>query len=100
MSQDWQHTVSWIEQELGGKVKNSRVQGRWRTASFFDLEKDGRTVLMYFRGHRPGLGKGTKRLLLEMRVLQVLDQYVDALAAMHKIDISEFTDTHLWCPQT
>lgn len=144
MSEDWQQAVSWIEQVFGGKVTNARGQGRWRAAWFFDLEQDGQTLQMYFRGHRPGLGKDTERLLLEMRVLQVLekhglpvphiyglcpepegivmeykpgqpgiakldgkknqlkvlDQYVDALAAMHKIDVSEFADTQLLCPQT
>ena len=144
MSEDWQQAVNWIEQELGGTVTNARGQGRWRDAWFFELEKDGQILPMYFRGHRPGLGKDRERLILEMRVMQVLEkhglpvphiyglcpepegivmeqrpgrpdiskleskekqlkvlnQYVDAMAAMHKIDVSEFDDTHLPCPQT
>ena len=75
MNEDWQQAVSWIEQELGGKVTNARGQGRWRDAWFFELEKDGRILPMYFRGHRPGLGKDKERLLLEMRVMQVLEKH-------------------------
>ncbi|MFO8100857.1 MAG: phosphotransferase family protein [Dehalococcoidia bacterium] len=144
MSEEWQQAVSWIEQEFGGRVTNARAQGRWRDAWFFDLEQEARTLPLYFRGHRPGLARDARRLMLEIRVLQVLekhglpvphvygfcpepegivmeykpgrpgisdiegkenqlkvlDQYVDALAAMHKIDVSEFAGTNLPCPQS
>ncbi len=75
MTDKWDQAVSWIEQELGGKVTNVRGQGRWRAAWFFDLEKDGEILPMYFRGHRPGLGKDTKRLVMEMQVMQVLEEH-------------------------
>ncbi|HQQ64449.1 MAG TPA: phosphotransferase family protein [Pseudomonadales bacterium] len=100
---------------------------------------------MYFRGHRPGLGKSSKRLLMEMQVMQVLEQhgipvphcyglcpaetglegivmerkpgqanlalldnpadqhrildaYIDALVAMHKIDVRAFDGIALTRP--
>jgi len=155
MSEHWQQAVEWIEAELEGKVVNVKGQGRWRSAWFFDLEKDGEMLPMYFRGHRPGLGKDSKRLLMEMQVMQVLEkhgvpvphiyglcpgsdepgkerpegivmenkpgqpvlsnlqsdnshedqlkvlgEYVDALVAMHSIDISEFDGIELTKPGT
>ncbi len=142
------HTAAqWIEQHIGGHVSDVKSQERWRSAWYFTLEKDGEKLPMYFRGHRPGLGKSSKRLLMEMQVMQVLeqhgipvphcyglcpaetglegivmerkagqanlslldnrneqiailDQYIDALAAMHKIDTRAFDGIALVNPST
>jgi aminoglycoside phosphotransferase (APT) family kinase protein len=134
--------AQWIEQHIGGSVRDVQSQDRWRSAWYFNLEKDGQILPMYFRGHRPGLGKSSKRLLMEMQVMQVLerhliavphiyglcpastglegivmerkpgqanlalldcrdeqltilDQYIDALVAVHRIDVSAFDGIQL-----
>ncbi|MCB1614643.1 MAG: phosphotransferase family protein [Pseudomonadales bacterium] len=136
--------VEWIESNLGGRVVASHSQGRWRNAWFFKLEKNGEILPLYFRGHRPGLGKDTRRLKFELKVYEilkkynlpvpevygfcpapegivmehcpgranlatadskqeqeaVLDQYIDALAAMHKIPLEAFESLSLPCPTT
>jgi len=65
LTPDWQRGFEWVERELGGKVRNLRRQGRWRPAYFFDLERDGELVPLYFRGDR-GHAEG-------QRVVSVLD---------------------------
>ena len=52
LSPDWRRGFEWVEGELGGRVRNLRRQGRWRPAWFFDLERDGETLPLYFRGDR------------------------------------------------
>ena len=137
--------AQWIEQHVGGTVRDVQGQDRWRSAWYFNLEKDGQVLPMYFRGHRPGLGKSSKRLVMEMQVMQVLeqqhiavphiyglcpastglegivmerkpgqanltlldsrdaqlailDEYIDALVAMHRIDVRAFDGIQLTRP--
>jgi aminoglycoside phosphotransferase (APT) family kinase protein len=52
LSPSWRRGFEWLERELGGHVKNLRRQGRWRPAFFFDLEREGELVPLYFRGDR------------------------------------------------
>jgi hypothetical protein len=65
LSPAWRRGFEWVERELGGRVCNLRRQGRWRPAWFFDLERDGELVPLYFRGDR-GHAEGE-------RVASVLD---------------------------
>ncbi|MAG31626.1 MAG: aminoglycoside phosphotransferase [Deltaproteobacteria bacterium] len=65
LSPEWQRGFAWVARELGGKVCNLRRQGRWRPAYFFDLEREGRLLPLYFRGDR-GHAEGE-------RVVSVLD---------------------------
>lgn len=135
----------WIEEHLGGVVREVQSQDRWRSGWYFVLEINGEALPMCFRGHRPGLGKSSKRLLMEMQVMQVLEQhgipvphcyalcpaetglegivmerkpgqanlalldnradqlsildaYIDALVAMHKIDVHAFDGIALTRP--
>lgn len=142
------HAVAqWIEQHLGGSVCDVQRQERWRNAWYFNLEQEGLLSPMYFRGHRPGLGQSSKRLQMEMQVMQVLaehgipvphihalcpaatgmegivmerkpgqanlallgnreqqlavlDQYIDALVAMHAIDVKAFDGIALTKPNS
>jgi hypothetical protein len=71
----WQQAVAWIEAEMGGVVLNARPQGRWRTAWFFDLQRGGQKIPLYFRGLRPGMGRSSAPLRLEMAVLQILERH-------------------------
>ncbi|MBW2425539.1 MAG: phosphotransferase family protein [Deltaproteobacteria bacterium] len=52
LSPEWQRAFAWVERELGGKVVDARPQGRWRPAYFFDLERKGERLPLYFRGDR------------------------------------------------
>ena len=52
LSDDWKLGFEWVERELKGKVCNLQRQGRWRPAWYFDLERDGETLPLYFRGDR------------------------------------------------
>lgn len=71
----WQQAVAWIEAEMGGVVVNARPQGRWRSAWFFELERGEHSLPLYFRGLRPGMGKSSAPLRLEMGVLQILERH-------------------------
>jgi len=52
LTPSWQRGFEWVERELGGRVCNLRRQGRWRPAYFFDLEREGERLPLYFRGDR------------------------------------------------
>ncbi len=52
LSPAWRRGFEWVERELGRRVCNLRRQGRWRPAWFFDLEREGELVPLYFRGDR------------------------------------------------
>ncbi|NRA10165.1 MAG: phosphotransferase, partial [Myxococcales bacterium] len=52
LSADWRLGFEWVEGELKGKVCNLQRQGRWRPAWYFDLERDGEILPLYFRGDR------------------------------------------------
>jgi aminoglycoside phosphotransferase (APT) family kinase protein len=73
---EWQRGFGWVERELGGRVCNLQRQGRWRPAWFFDLEKDGQLLQLYFRGDR-GWEEG-------QRVASVLDHEWNVYRVMEK----------------
>ena len=52
LTPEWRRGFEWVERELGGRVCNLRRQGRWRPAYFFDLERAGELLPLYFRGDR------------------------------------------------
>ena len=70
---EWKRAFAWIEDELGGRIVRAQRQARWRPAWFLDLERDGGTVPLYFRGDRAESDHGAYALEHEMRVLQVLE---------------------------
>ena len=49
---EWRRAFEWVEKEFGGRVCNLRRQGRWRPAYFFDLDRGGELMPLYFRGDR------------------------------------------------
>jgi aminoglycoside phosphotransferase (APT) family kinase protein len=71
----WQRARAWIERELGGRVVRAERQARWRPAWFFDLERDGASLPLYFRGERGATDHGVYPLEHELRVLQVLERH-------------------------
>lgn len=73
LPEDWKRAFGWIEGELGGRIVRAERQPRWRPAWFLDLERDGGTVPLYFRGDRAEADHGAYALEHEMRVLQVLE---------------------------
>lgn len=73
LSDEWQRAVAWIERELGGQVARFERQPRWRPACFLDLERNGQTIPLYFRGDRGVSDHGVYPLEHEMRALQVLE---------------------------
>src|SRR4051812_34551006 len=63
--------VSWVETTLGGKVVRFERQPRWRPAYFIDVERDGETIPLYFRGSRgPG---GEDLIRMEGELVNVLE---------------------------
>ena len=82
---EWQQAASWIEASLGGKVANARPQGRWRTAMFFDLHKDGSTLPLYFRGLRPGMGTSSALIQLEADILIILERHGLTVPHVHGV---------------
>lgn len=73
LSEEWRRAVTWIERDLGGKMTRFERQARWRPAAFLDLERNGQTVPLYFRGDRGSSDHGVHPLEHEMRLLQVLE---------------------------
>jgi len=73
---EWRRGFGWVEREFGGRVCALQRQGRWRPAWFFDLEKDGAVLPMYFRGDR-GWDEG-------QRVESVLDHEWNVYRVMEK----------------
>ena len=77
LSPEWQRGFAWVEQALGGRVCNLQRQGRWRPAWFFDLDKGGELLPLYFRGDR-GWEEGQRVesvLEHEWNVYRVMEQY-------------------------
>ena len=67
--------VEWVENTTGGRVVHSERQPRWRPAWYIDVERDGETLPLYFRGDRGALDHGVYSLEHEYRVLQVLEAH-------------------------
>ena len=77
LSPDWRKGFEWVEKEFGGRVHALRQQGRWRPAWFFDLERDGEVLPLYFRGDR-GHAEGERVasvLQHEANIYQVLEAH-------------------------
>jgi len=75
LSDEWRRALGWMERELGGKTVRFERQPRWRPAAFLDLERDGETIPLYFRGDRGSSDHGVYPLEHEMHVLQVLEAH-------------------------
>lgn len=72
---EWQRAFGEVERLVGGRVIGAHRQARWRPAWFLDLDVEGQTRPIYFRGDR-GLGQGNiYGLAYEARVLQVLEAH-------------------------
>jgi aminoglycoside phosphotransferase (APT) family kinase protein len=85
---EWRRGFAWVERELGGRIACAERQPRWRPAWFRDLEREGGTLPLYFRGERGETDHGAYALEHEMRVLQVLEA--------HGIPVPH---VHGFCPQ-
>jgi len=72
LSPTWQRGFAWVERELGGRITSFERQERWRPAWFLELERDGETLPLYWRGERGETDHGVYALEHEMVVLQVL----------------------------
>ncbi len=72
---DWQRAFTWTEQQLGGRVVAWESQPRWRPACFFELEKDGELLPLYWRGARGEFHTSTKPLVREGAVIDVLERH-------------------------
>ncbi len=72
---EWKRAFDWVERELGGRITRFERQARWRPAWFLDLERNGETVPLYWRGDRGEADHGVYPLDHEYRVLQVLEAH-------------------------
>ena len=72
---DWQRAFAWAEQRLGGRVVAWESQPRWRPACFFEMEKDGRILPLYWRGARGEFHTSTKPLVREGAVIDVFEKH-------------------------
>ena len=70
--EEWRRAFAWIERELGGSVVRAERQPRWRPAWLLNLERDGETLPLYFRGARVEVDDGAAALGYEMRIFEVL----------------------------
>jgi len=73
LTPEWERAFAWIETELGGRVIRAQRQARWRPAWFLDLERDGETLPLYFRGQRGEVAHGFEALEHEAGVLKQLE---------------------------
>ena len=71
----WNDLFSWIESEIGGRIVGYERQTRWRPAFFLDLERDGVSRALYFRGARTEIAGGKEVIAFEARVLQQLESH-------------------------
>lgn len=73
LTPEWEKAFAWIEREIGGRVVRAQRQARWRPAWFLDLEREGETLPLYFRGQRGEVENGFEALDREARVLLALE---------------------------
>ncbi len=71
----WQSAFEWVERELGGPIVRWERHPRWRPAWYFDVERKGELIPVYFRGDRGALDHGVYPLEHEMKVLQLLEKH-------------------------
>jgi len=75
-SQDeWESLFQWVESVVGGRIVWKERQPRWRPAWYFDVEVNGKSVPLYWRGGRVEAGANTALLEREMRVIEVLERH-------------------------
>jgi len=71
----WQQAFDWTERRLGGRVVAWESQPRWRPACFFELEKDGEILPLYWRGARGEFHTSTRPLEREMQVIEIFERH-------------------------
>jgi len=71
---NWQAAFAWTEKRLGGRVVAWESQPRWRPACFFELEKDGEVLSLYWRGARGEFHRDTKPLEREGAVIDLFEK--------------------------
>lgn len=71
----WQRAFDWVEEELGGRVAAWEAQPRWRPACFFELEREGETLPLYWRGARGEWHRNARPLEREMHVIEVFERH-------------------------
>ncbi|MEZ4290635.1 MAG: phosphotransferase [Myxococcota bacterium] len=71
----WQRAFDWAERQLGGRVVAWEPQPRWRPACFFELERNGAILPLYWRGARSEWHRNTRPLEREMHVIEVLERH-------------------------
>lgn len=72
---EWQRAVKWVEKRLNGKILRFERHPRWRPAYYFDVEREGVVLPVYFRGDRGHADHGVYPLEHEMAVLQALEKH-------------------------
>jgi len=72
---EWWSAFEWVERTLGGPIVGWERHPRWRPAWYFDVDRSGEIVPIYFRGDRGALDHGVYPLEHEMRVLQLLERH-------------------------
>ena len=71
---EWRRAFDWVEETVGGTIVRARRQERWRPAWFLDVEREGETLPLYFRGDRGEVGSGVYTLEHEIAVFEVLER--------------------------
>lgn len=71
----WQRAFEWAEAKLSGRVVAWEAQPRWRPACFFELERDGERLPLYWRGARGEWHRNTRPLEREMHVIEVFERH-------------------------
>lgn len=75
----WDRLFPWVESIMGGRITWRERHARWRPAWFFDVEVDGKTIPLYWRGFRGQTRDGKPSVYDqypiegEGRLLQVLE---------------------------
>lgn len=72
---EWQRGFAWAEKTVGGRLVRFEGQPRWRPAWFLDIERNGETLPLYWRGARREWGSDTSSLALEMRVMEIFEKH-------------------------
>ena len=73
LSPEWQRAFRKVEELVGGRVTAAEQHERWRPAYYLEVDRDGETVPVYFRGDRGDTDHGVYPLEHELGVMQVLE---------------------------